>query len=180
MIYYDNVIGPSHGRPRKDSEKSNHSQEVFSGGEEGKDEPKSPLSPVHREDPVKLVPAPPPQVNAWNKRKTETAQKPGNPGDGKSPPQSNSQVPAKSESKSNPTPAVCISFWRVIESLTFFNCWGMWTVVCLFTCLSICSQYELNRHFSIRLNESGDGHRANSLLTIFKLDFSSNMAFTCH
>lgn len=116
MIYYGNVIGPSHGRPRKDSEKSNHSQEVFSGGEEGKDEPKSPLSPVHREDPVKLVPAPPPPVNAWNKRKVETAQKPGNPGDGKSPPQSNSQVPAKSETKSNPTSAVCIAFWRVIES----------------------------------------------------------------
>uniref|UniRef100_A0A8W8MZQ2 RRM domain-containing protein n=1 Tax=Magallana gigas TaxID=29159 RepID=A0A8W8MZQ2_MAGGI len=73
--------------------------------EEGKDEPKSPLSPVHREDPVKLVPAPPPPVNAWNKRKVETAQKPGNPGDGKSPPQSNSQVPAKSETKSNPTSA---------------------------------------------------------------------------
>lgn len=139
IIYYGNVIGPSHGRPRKDSEKSNHSQEVFSGGEEGKDEPKSPLSPVHREDPVKLVPAPPPPVNAWNKRKVETAQKPGNPGDGKSPPQSNSQVPAKSETKSNPTSAVCIAFWRVIESLTCFNC-GMGTIVCLFTCLFICSQ----------------------------------------
>lgn len=133
---------------------------------------------MHREDPVKLVPAPPPPVNAWNKRKVETAQKPGNPGDGKSPPQSNSQVPAKSETKSNPTSAVCIAFWRVIESLTCFNC-GMGTIVCLFTCLFICSQKDLNRHNTcstcIRLNESGDGHMANSLLTClttFKLDFS--------
>lgn len=89
---------------------------------------------MHREDPVKLVPAPPPPVNAWNKRKVETAQKPGNPGDGKSPPQSNSQVPAKSETKSNPTSAVCIAFWRVIESLTCLTvAWGL-----LFVCSPVC------------------------------------------
>ena len=105
MISY---LGPSHGRPRKDSDKSNHSQDVFSGGEEGKEEPKSPLSPVHREDPVKLVPAPPPSVNAWAKRKTETPQKPTTPSNAKSSPESSSQPPAKSESKSNPTPAVRI------------------------------------------------------------------------
>jgi len=66
------VASPS--RSRRDSEISNQSSgEVFSGGEDGKDEPRSPTSPSRKteEPPVKLVPAPPPQVNVWNKRKTD-------------------------------------------------------------------------------------------------------------
>ena len=56
-------------RPRHDSDVSNHSQEVFSGGEESKEEPKSPASPTNRDESAKLVPAPPPDVNIWEKRK---------------------------------------------------------------------------------------------------------------
>ncbi|KAK3586289.1 hypothetical protein CHS0354_035690 [Potamilus streckersoni] len=64
----------SQSRSRRDSDQSNHSQpEVFSGEEEVKDEtPKSPSSPPIREEPsAKLVPAPAPKENAWDKRKTE-------------------------------------------------------------------------------------------------------------
>ncbi|XP_071152737.1 eukaryotic translation initiation factor 4B-like isoform X2 [Mytilus edulis] len=60
----------SPGKPRRDSDVSNHSQEVFSGGEETKEEPRSPVSPAHRDEAAsKLVPAPPPPVNIWEKRK---------------------------------------------------------------------------------------------------------------
>ena len=75
-----NSSGPppvtSPGKPRRDSDNSNHSQEVFSGGEDVKDEPRSPVSPAHRdESAAKLIPAPPPVVNVWEKRKTETVVK---------------------------------------------------------------------------------------------------------
>lgn len=60
----------SPGKSRRDSDNSNHSQEVFSGGEETKEEPRSPVSPAHRDELAsKLVPAPPPSVNVWEKRK---------------------------------------------------------------------------------------------------------------
>ncbi|XP_069119584.1 eukaryotic translation initiation factor 4B-like isoform X3 [Argopecten irradians] len=80
------ITSPS--RSRRDSEISNNSAEVFSGGEDGsKDTPKSPTTPTtaQREE-VKLVPAPPPSVNIWEKRKTDGPQ----------------TTPPKSESKSAP------------------------------------------------------------------------------
>ncbi|KAL5010960.1 hypothetical protein ScPMuIL_013265 [Solemya velum] len=59
-------------RSRRDSDLSNHSDTVFSGGEEPRDESKVPLSPTPREDPsVKMIPAPPPRENIWEKRKSE-------------------------------------------------------------------------------------------------------------
>lgn len=71
-------LGPSvttQGRSRRDSDQSSHSNEVFSGGEEHKDEPYSqqaPISPpIKEETPVKLVPAPPPKENIWEKRRTQ-------------------------------------------------------------------------------------------------------------
>jgi hypothetical protein len=80
LVYYYVFLGPppvtSPGKPRRDSDNSNHSQEVFSGGEDVKDEPRSPVSPAHRdESAAKLIPAPPPVVNVWEKRKTETVVK---------------------------------------------------------------------------------------------------------
>ncbi|XP_033732893.1 eukaryotic translation initiation factor 4B-like isoform X2 [Pecten maximus] len=62
------ITSPS--RSRRDSEISNNSSEVFMGGEDSKDAPKSPVSTTQREE-VKLVPAPPPPVNIWEKRKTD-------------------------------------------------------------------------------------------------------------
>lgn len=58
----------SQSRSRQDSgEQSSHS-EVFSGGED--DKSYNAVSPAHREEPVKLVPAPLPKENIWEKRKS--------------------------------------------------------------------------------------------------------------
>ncbi|CAG2189644.1 EIF4B [Mytilus edulis] len=71
-----NSSGPppvtSPGKPRRDSDVSNHSQEVFSGGEETKEEPRSPVSPAHRDEAAsKLVPAPPHQLISGRREKKQ-------------------------------------------------------------------------------------------------------------
>ena len=77
MLFLIFILGPTvtTSRSRRDSDQSSHSNEVFSGGEEHKDEPYSPQAPVTTpgkdENAVKLVPAPPPSVNIWEKRKTQ-------------------------------------------------------------------------------------------------------------
>ncbi|XP_021373917.1 eukaryotic translation initiation factor 4B-like isoform X2 [Mizuhopecten yessoensis] len=93
------ITSPS--RSRRDSEISNNSTEVFSGGEDSKDTPKSPVSPAQRED-VKLVPAPPPSVNIWEKRKVDVPNTPTSKSPPKnepksaSPPQTETSEPAPS------------------------------------------------------------------------------------
>ncbi|XP_060077295.1 eukaryotic translation initiation factor 4B-like isoform X3 [Ylistrum balloti] len=91
------ITSPS--RSRRDSEISNNSAEVFSGGEDSKDTPKSPVSTTQRED-VKLVPAPPPSVNIWEKRKTD------GPHTTTSPPKSESKsAPPQQTEASQPAPS---------------------------------------------------------------------------
>lgn len=111
-------LGPppvtSPGKPRRDSDNSNHSQEVFSGGEDVKDEPRSPVSPAHRdESAAKIIPAPPPVVNVWEKRKTETVVKTAVVSV-KSPMEAHTHV--KSETRSIADAPVC---WFVFLKLVF-------------------------------------------------------------
>ncbi|KAJ8307463.1 hypothetical protein KUTeg_015547 [Tegillarca granosa] len=98
----------SPNRTRRESEVSNHS-EVFSGNDETTEEPKSPVSPSSNKDepPAKLVPAPPPSVNVWEKRKSEIKsatptspppQQSSSPSSSVSPSQSSQNQPSKSTS----------------------------------------------------------------------------------
>ena len=81
--FFSVLLGPSvttQGRSRRDSDQSSHSNEVFSGGEDHKDDShtqQTPVSPpVKDETPVKLVPAPPPKENIWEKRKVQQTSPP--------------------------------------------------------------------------------------------------------
>ena len=122
-------LGPppvtSPGKPRRDSDNSNHSQEVFSGGEDVKDEPRSPVSPAHRdESATKLIPAPPPVVNVWEKRKTETVVKTAVVSV-KSPMEAHTHV--KSETRSIADAPVCLFYYYYFFLI---NCiLVMWAIV---------------------------------------------------
>ena len=123
LVYYYVFLGPppvtSPGKPRRDSDNSNHSQEVFSGGEDVKDEPRSPVSPAHRdESAAKLIPAPPPVVNVWEKRKTETVVKTAVVSV-KSPMEAHTHV--KSETRSIADAPVCLFYYYYFFNKLYFG-----------------------------------------------------------
>jgi hypothetical protein len=123
LVYYYVFLGPppvtSPGKPRRDSDNSNHSQEVFSGGEDVKDEPRSPVSPAHRdESAAKLIPAPPPVVNVWEKRKTETVVKTAVVSV-KSPMEAHTHV--KSETRSIADAPVCLFYYYYYFNKLYFG-----------------------------------------------------------